>query len=353
MTATLLMQAMGGSGLGGTLAGSPSGTAYGVSSQGQISVLPADVEWASALGFYPVGFAGAGNRWFANEVSGSDSNPGTWAQPFATLDAAQAAASSGDTVYLVGSSHRTTTLVWSTSNVNLVGVNAPSNNNRARISCLSVASGMTQTLATALHPLVSVTGQGCAFVNISAFYGFDGSTITPPAAAVCWADTGGRNYYGNCQFLGGDALTSALAGFRFLTLGGNGENLLENCTIGDDTVQRITNANASLEIVGGSPRNRIRNALFQMWNGLAANEHVLIASGGMDRYLALEGCKFHSFGTQVSAAISNAGGSPGGDVILDSGTIVIGAAAIATSGNVYGADGALGATTWGIGGLLT
>jgi hypothetical protein len=291
----------------------------------------------------------SGNQWFVNETTGSDANPGTQASPFATLAAAHAAAtaSNGDVVFLQGSCHLTATLVWSKNNVSLVGVNAASNNNRARISPLSTA---TQAQVTALAPMVSVTAQGCAFINISSFYGF---SLTPPVAAVGWADTGGRNYYGNCQFLGGDALTSVLAGFRVLTLGGNGEQKMEDCVIGDDTVQRITNANASLEIVGGAPRIRIIRSLFQMWNGLAGNNHILIASGGMDRYLSLEGCKFHSFGTAVAAAIANAGGSPGGDVILDGSCLSIGATAIATTGNVYGPIGALGATTWGIGGLLT
>jgi len=292
-----------------------------------------------------------GNTWYVSETTGSDSNNGSAYKPFATLDAAIAAAvaNNGDTVYLLGSSHRTAPLVWNKNDVWLAGLNSLSNNNRARIA---PSTTITQTQQTALGPMVSVTGQGCAFINISSFYGFNG-TYTAPTTPIGWADTGGRNYYGGCQFLGGDAVISAVAALRFITLGGNGEDLLENCTIGDDTVQRITNANASLEIVGGAPRIRIRNTLFQAWNGLAGNEHVLIASGGMDRYLSLEGCKFHSFGTAMSAAISNAGGSPSGDVVLDGGTIVIGATAIATSGNVYGPIGALGATTWGIGGLLT
>jgi hypothetical protein len=300
--------------------------------------------------------AGAtGNAWFVNATTGNDSNGGSSSAPFATLDAAIAAAkaNNGDVVFLQGTSHRTTTLNWNKDNVSLVGLNAASNNNRARISPLPVSSGLTQTQVTALHPLVNVTGQGCSFVNISSFYGFDG-TLTPPTACVNWADGGGRNYYSNCQFFGGgDALMCALAGMRSLTLGGNGEFLLENCTIGDDTEQRITASNASLEIINGAPRIRIRNTLFQMWSGLATDLHILIASGGLDRYLSLENCKLHSFGTALTAAISNAGGSPSGDVILDANCISIGANALATSGNVYGPIGALGATTWGIGGLLT
>lgn len=298
-----------------------------------------------------------GNSWYVSEATGSDANAGNAYAPFATLDAAIAAAvaNNGDVVYLRGSSHRTTTLNWNKDGVSLVGLNPGSNNNRARISPLTVANGLTQTQVTALHPLVNVTAQGCTFLNLSAFFGFDGS-LTPPAASVCWAEAGGRNYYSNVQFFGGgDALTAAVAGMRSLTIGGNGENLFENCTIGLDTVQRITNANASLEIVSGSARNRIRGSLFEAWNGLAGNSHILIASGGMDRYLILDkGCILHNFGTAMSAAVLNAGGSPGGDVVIAPDTISVGATALATTGQVYvGQIGTNAPTTTGIGILAT
>ena len=101
--------------------------------------------------------------------------------------------------------------------------------------------------------LVEVTGQGCSFINVGTFYGFNG-VLTPPTSPVCWYEDGGRNYYSNTQFLGGgDALTAAIAGMRSLVIGGAGENLLDMCTFGLDTVVRATNANATIELIWGYP----------------------------------------------------------------------------------------------------
>ena len=295
--------------------------------------------------------AATGNTWFVNETTGSDSNGGSSAAPFATLDAAidAAKADNGDVVFLQGFSHRSTPLVWNKNNVGLVGLNAPSRNNRASIR---VAAGLTQAQVTALHPLVNVTGQGCGFVNVGSFYGFDGA-LAPPTSSVCWLDNGGRNFYKNTQFFGGgDALMAALAGMRSLLIEGNGENQFEGCIIGLDTVQRITNPNASMEIAAGSPRNYMEDCLFQSWIADASDVHILIGSGGMDRSLIMKRCVLHNFGTAMAVAITNSGGSPGGDVILDPSCISIGATAIATAGNVYVVNQP-GTTTSAIGLLAT
>jgi len=302
-----------------------------------------------------VNSAAVGNSWFVNEATGSDSNPGNAQLPFATLDAAIAAAvaNNNDVVYLIGSSHRSTTLNWNKNGVSLVGLAAPSDNDRARISVLG---GLTQAQVTALTPLVNVTGQGCSFVNLGTFYGFDGA-LTPPTSSVCWAEAGGRNFYSNVQFLGGgDALMAALAGMRSLTVAGNGENLFVGCTIGLDTVVRATAANASLELKGGTPRNRFEDCVFQALCSLATDVHVLVGADGIDRYALFKGCVFNasvdSTGTALNAAVS-ADAAAGGSVILDPTCLSVGATAIATAGPVYGAAGALGATTWGIGIHLT
>ena len=294
-----------------------------------------------------------GNTWYVSEAIGSDSGDGDAYSPFATLDAAidAAAANNGDIVYLIGSSHRTTTLNWNKNDVWLAGLNAPSNNDRSRIS---PSSTITQAQVTALTSLVNVTGQGCAFLGVGAFYGFNG-TLTPPTQAWAWYEDGGRNLYDDCQFFGGgDVLTAALANMRSLVIGGSGENKFRRCAIGLDTVQRITNANASLEIVSGAPRHVMEDCQFESWNGLAGNNHILIQSGGMDRYLMMKKCVLHNFGTAMSAAIVNAGGSPGGDVVLTPDCISVGATAIATTGNVFvGQISAAGGATTGIGVLAT
>ena len=287
-----------------------------------------------------------GNQWFVNETTGADTNPGDSLQPFATLDAAvnAAVANNGDIVWLNGSSHRTSTLNWNKNGVSLISMAAPFGNGRGRISV---------TGSTPFSPLVNVTGGGCSFIGIGSFHG-SGSGAT--GSQVCWAEPGGRNYYSNCQLLGGgDATTAALAGMRSLTIDGQGENLFEECSIGLDTIVRATNANASLEIIGGSARNTLRKCTFQSDCSAAGDVHVLIAANGMDRYLLLDGCSFLNFGgTALTAAISNAGGSPGGSVILTPSCISVGATKISASGAVYvGQISAAGGGTTGLGVLAS
>ena len=281
--------------------------------------------------------APTGNTWFVNATTGSDSNPGSASQPFATLTAALSAATAnnGDAVYLQGTVHLTQTLNWNKNGVSLFGVNAPSNNDRARIS---------STGATPFSPLVNVTGQGCAFVNIGTFHG---GFTSPTGSQVCWAEAGGRNYYSNCQFLGGgDVVAAALTGMRSLTIAGQGENLFNGCTIGLDTILRATNANASLEFLSSTPRNVLRGCIFQALVSDVSDVHITVGVDGIDRYALLVGCVFlnavNSGGSTMSAAIT-ANASAGGSVLLQYCTS-IGATAIATTGPVY-VDGAVPVAT--------
>lgn len=313
-----------------------------------------DVRMTAKLLNSILGASLVGNQWYVNEVTGNDQNDGTTpATAFASIVVALNAAlpNNGDTIFLMGTCHTAVTINWDKNGVHLVGLNAPSNNNRSRISVLPVASGLTQAQLTALTPLVNVTAQGCQFVNVSAFYGGDG-TLTPPTSSVCWAEAGGRNYYKNFQAFGfGDALMAALAGARAFTIGGNhGENLFENCMFGGDTIVRATAANATLEFLAaaGSPRNVFTNCSFESQSSVAGNQHILVSAGGLDRYALFRNTFMRNFGTAMSAAVTNAGGSPSGDVYFENGLGVIGATAVATTGNIYVDGEALGATTSGI-----
>lgn len=271
---------------------------------------------------------GIGNQYFVNETTGDDSNVGSSDSPFATLTAALAAATAnnGDTIYVMGSVHVTATVNWSKSGVSLVGLTAPSGNDRARIA----SSG-----ATPFSPLVNVTGSGCSFINIGTFHGgFTGAT----GSQVCWAEAGGRNYYENCQLLGGgDATTAALAGMRSLTVAGSGENVFNNCSIGLDTIVRATNANASLEFLSGTPRNKFFTCCFQSLVSDVSDVHIKVGVGGIDRYALFDNCSFmnavESTGSTMSAAIT-ADVSAGGAVVLKD-CVSLGATAIATAGPVY------------------
>jgi hypothetical protein len=305
--------------------------------------------WDPNLGNVPFGAAvlsviGTGNQWFVN-ATGNDSNPGTQAAPFASLAAAQkaAVANNGDVVYVQGTVHLTATLVWAKNGVSLVSLEAPSNNGRGRISSQG---------ATAFSPLVSVTANGCSFIGIGTFHGgFTGAT----GAQVCWAEAGGRNYYQNCQLLGGgDLTTAALAGMRSLTVS-SGENLFQECTVGLDTIVRATNANASLEFLLGAPRNVFRRCVFQANVSDVADVHITVGADGIDRYALFDKCTFinavESGSSTMSAAIT-ANAAAGGLVLLQD-CVCVGATAIATTGPVYGTGNVPVATTSGIAIKLT
>lgn len=285
-----------------------------------------------------VNSAATGNSFFVNETTGSDSNSGAALTPLATLDAALAkcAADHNDVIYLVGSSHRTSTLAWNKAGVSLVGLAAPSDNDRARIS---------STGATPFSPLVDVTAQGCAFVNLGTFHGgFTGAT----GSQVCWVEEGGRNFYSNVQFLGGgDATSAGLTGMRSLTIGGSGENLLVGCTVGLDTIAR-TVANFNLELLGGTPRNTMRQCIFQALVSSSSAAFINVGAAAMDRYLLLDDCSFincvDSTATAMAAAIL-ANAAAGGSIIVSPTCTFLGATAIATTGPVYVAGAVPTATT--------
>ena len=267
-----------------------------------------------------------GSVWFVNEATGNDNHGGTQMRPFKTLSRALIVAEPMDTILIESSIHTAAPVVVATSHINIIGLDAPSNNCRSRISVLGGSAPFS--------PLVSVTSQGCRFENLGTFHGgFTGAT----GSQVCWADSGGRNHYRNVQFLGGgDATTAALAGMRSLTVAGSGENLFEGCTIGLDTIARASNANASLELTGGTARNVFRGCLLQMLSSIAGNVHVKVGADGIDRYVLFDDCVFHnainSTATSLTADMS-VDAAAGGTVIVNGG-ISIGSGKVSAAGPV-------------------
>lgn len=267
-----------------------------------------------------------GNYYWVDETNGSDGNTGGPADPFKTLSQAHSncKADNNDVVLFTGTIHQTTTLTWSKNKTHLIGLTAPSANNRARIS----SSG------TVFTPMVNVTASGCIFRNIGTFYGFDDASTQ-----ICWTAGGGRNSYENVQFLGGgNATAAAQAGMRSLVVSGaDGENTFTNCQIGLDTVTRATNANASLEFTGGSPRNIFRGCVFQSLVSLAGDTHVTIGASGIDRYVLFDNCFFNNAINSTAVAMTAAmsvDAAAGGSVLVNN-SMSVGADAIATAGPVY------------------
>jgi len=292
---------------------------------------------ASQFGMPLYGISGippfTGNTFWVNESTGSDGNTGGPQDLLATLSQAHSMCVDGnnDVVFLTGTVHTTATIAWSKSKTHLIGLSPQLGSQaRARIS---------QTGSTVFSPLVLVTGSECIFQNIGSFHGFANASTQ-----ICWKDSGGRNQYQNCLFGGmGNATAAAQAGSRSLVVdGGIGENTFNECTIGLDTVVRATNSNASLEFTGATPRNVFRRCIFQADVSASTDLHVLVASGGIDRWALFDQCTFlnaiNSGGTAMSVAFT-VNASAGGSVLLKNCSSV-GATVYATTGPIY-VDGAV------------
>src|ERR1019366_5220697 len=196
-----------------------------------------------------------GNWWFVDPLNGSDGQQGQASTPFKSLNQAQAAAVAGqnDVVVLsdTSSNYLTESLTWAKNQVHLIGINSGQmNGKRSRIAPSAALAG-----TAGFNNLVSVTAQNCMFMNLGTFYGFANTA----AALVCWSDTGGRNNYVNCEFLGfGDATTttgsSNLTGSRAFVFNNNvGESTFRGCYFGENTSPRNA-TNHTLELAGGAPR---------------------------------------------------------------------------------------------------
>lgn len=261
-----------------------------------------NINIGSQFGMPLFGVAGTlpfgGNYYWVDATNGSDGNTGGPQDPFKTLTQAHAACNNNnnDVVFLIGTVSITATLVWSKSRTHLIGL-APSlrTAGRARIS------GGGSTVFT---PLVSVTAAECIFRNIGTFYGYASAT-----SQICWADSGQRNEYTNCAFLGmGNATAAAQAGGRSLVLSGAGESTFTGCQIGLDTITRSA-ANASLELSGGTARNVFKECIFPAMTSAATPFFVLTAAAAaMDRFTLFQDCTFinaiQSTSTQMTAGFS-------------------------------------------------
>lgn len=251
-----------------------------------------------------------GNVYFVNPATGSDGNRGdSLDRAFATLYKAHSVMTSGnnDVCYLVGngaasgsarlstalaqnvdSSATTGTLTWSKSACHLIGVCAPTSvAQRARIA---PPTGVYTAATFGSGNFIVVSGSGCIFANLSVFNGFS----TGGTNQIAWTNSGGRNFYSNCNIFGmADAASAADAGSRSLLLSGStGENTFTGCTIGGDTVTRSA-ANASLEFAGGCPRNSFSSCIFPFQTSASTPLGIIVsAAAGSDRWQQFNGCSF-------------------------------------------------------------
>lgn len=247
---------------------------------------------------------------FLDPELGSDGNDGSADSPKQTLTNSNSTGAydvcvsgRGDIVVLKGGPTSSSTtghslrlassFTWSKNNTHLIGLTAPTMvGQRARIT--GPSSGGT------FSPLITLSGSGCRFENISFF---DDYTVDPIVMTV----TGQRNYFNNVHFGGMGAATGADdAAACSVFINGGDENTFDGCMFGLDTVPRST-TNAEVILEGGATRNIFRGCFFSSFCDNAGHLFVKIdGSGDIDRYVWFDKCRFYNAVESTSTAMTQA-----------------------------------------------
>jgi len=225
-------------------------------------------------------FGGWRKIYYVDPVNGRDNLVGSHDEPMQNFQTAynQCVDGRGDAVALVGDGATTGSVrleanfAWAKNNTHLFGISSGTQiSGRARIA---PTAGIT-----AFANFFTLSGNGCQFVNVSLFHGFD----TGVSSAIALAVSGGRNKIVNCHIAGmGDAESAANTGSRCLHITG-GENEFHDTVIGVDTVGRGV-ANANISFAASAARNMFKRCQINM---LATQNTVLGISVpvlGIDRY---------------------------------------------------------------------
>jgi hypothetical protein len=257
-------------------------------------------------GMLPV-LGGGAKAFFVDPANGADGNTGL--KPDDALDTVAAAYAlctdkQGDVVYLLndgntsGSARETAALVWAKDNTHLVGLCAPSINQRSRIT---PTSGSTDV--DAYTPFLTVSGHGCIFQNISLVQG----NSEDGKASVGILCSGNRNYFNNVSVLTGQHANQGDEASEWVRVTGE-ENVFEKCFIGTDTIARgNNNASASVRFGDGTgsqaARNVFRNCIFPMFADDTEPLFVRVSAvADVQRWNLFEGCSFINTGTSTLAA---------------------------------------------------
>jgi hypothetical protein len=306
-------------------------------------------------------FPSQGNIYFVNPEFGNDvANDGSRNAPLQTLARALALATAGqnDIIFLCATSntaanttdYQTQTLNWNKDLVHLIGVNAGSQfGQRSRIAFDSAFTGAGN--------LFTLSANGCLIANIEFFMGV--ASVNPIG---CMSISGQRNHLSKCQIAGMGNAANDISGSYSLQLNGAQENLIEDCVIGQDTVQLGAGTSNSVILFSnnagtGCTRNTFRKCQI-MLDTSSATACLFLRSGAtaMDRVNRFDDCVFINAVSSGSTALTHAmaittGTSPAGMIVLSGTTGLVGASGWNTtaSGNVFAVGGPQPTnTTWGL-----
>jgi len=200
-----------------------------------------------------------------------------------------------------GRSTETTAITWGKRFAHLVG-NAGPLQQDARAG-INFGTGGSLTISE----------NGCVFKNITLAGTVD---INVPVTL-----TGDYNSFIGVDFKGSlNDTTGDDTAARALVITGADENYFSGCSIGSDTYTRSA-ANASLEMTGGSARNKFESCLFPCFADAATPVFFKAASAAsIDRFVWFKSCMFHnatySSGTTLTVGM-DLHAAVGGSVILD------------------------------------
>ncbi len=212
---------------------------------------------------------GDAKPYFVDPANGSDGNTGESPdKALATVTVAygKTVDKAGDVVYLLndgnasGSAREPGGITWSNDNTHLVGLCAPSINQRSRMTPLS-----SSTDVDAYTPFITLSGNGNVFSNVSLVQG----NSEDGKASVGILCSGLRNYLNNVSVLTGQHANQGDEVSYSVQVTGE-ENVFERCYIGTDTIARGNNA-ASANVRFGSgatdqaARNIFRGCIFTMF----------------------------------------------------------------------------------------
>jgi hypothetical protein len=242
----------------------------------------------TSMGSPVVGFPTPGNVYFLDPTNGNDSNDGkNVSTAFKTLTTAYAALTDGKNdvlYYIAGTSSISLSAAfdWAKSYTHFIGVAAPTMiGSRARI--FQTAS------ATALSPLITVSGIGCIWENIYVFQG-----VADATSLVAVSVTGDRNSFKRCQFVGGGHETNNIDDSASLQLAGAYENTFDECVFGSDTTYSETGSNV-LRLTTVGSRNIFKGCIFQSKidsDGTAAALVEATGNDSLNTWTLFDNCSF-------------------------------------------------------------
>jgi hypothetical protein len=208
---------------------------------------------------------------------------------------------------------------WSKSYTHLIGLSSdvPGLGQRCRIVALA---------ATALSPVMTISGSGCVFSNIQ----WNNEKAAGAASGVV-AVTGQRNEFLNCFFMAPTATDAASYSLK----DAGAENVYVRCTIGQLTNPR-TGASYGLWLHKGTGasvcRNKFIGCEFLSWGYNAGHVHVYIDVdiATIPWVVWFEDCLFQQNATALTQAIDDNSTATGHQVIFRGrNNLVVNASAVA------------------------